>query len=96
MNLTIAHSLQGDYVQDPHRRALSNAIQWHDTLQIQVQKRVDAAIAASAEAVKASKAEVDGEDSPDTSGRRTEASQLLQNRCPACFARRRWGTTFKE
>ncbi|KAF7977559.1 hypothetical protein HWV62_3356 [Athelia sp. TMB] len=86
---------KGDFVQDPHRRALANAVQWHDNLQIQVQKRVDAAVDEAAASIKASKAGTTA-DSPDGSGQRTEASRLLQSRCPACFSRRKWGTSFNE
>lgn len=51
----------------------------------------------AAETVKAFKdgAGQDGID-PEPPVRRTEASRLLQKRCPACFARKKWGTPFKE
>ncbi|KZP28678.1 hypothetical protein FIBSPDRAFT_994208 [Athelia psychrophila] len=44
---------QGEYVVDPWRRSLGAAIQWHDTLQVEVQKRLDAALDEAAAAVKA-------------------------------------------
>ncbi|KZP28753.1 hypothetical protein FIBSPDRAFT_728861 [Athelia psychrophila] len=90
---------KGEYIDDPWRRSLGAAIQWHDTLQVEVQSKVDAALKETAAFVKAFKAPEDaqaaGEDEKD-GPTATEASWLLQGRCPACFAGRKWGRSFNE
>ncbi|KAF7971664.1 hypothetical protein HWV62_20634 [Athelia sp. TMB] len=47
---------KGDYIVDPWRRSLATAIQWHDTLQVEVQKKLDATLEEAAAAVKVSRA----------------------------------------
>ncbi|KAF7975585.1 hypothetical protein HWV62_9141 [Athelia sp. TMB] len=90
---------KGDYIVDPWRRSLGTAIQWHDTLQVEVQKKLDATLEEAAAAVKASRAstaEPAGAASEEDGQRAGEASRLLQSRCPACFAGRTWGRSFNE
>lgn len=90
---------QGDYIEDPWHRSLGATIQWHDTLQVEVQKRLDAALEEAATSVKASKASASGQattGSGDNGRPAGEASRLLQSRCPACFAGHTWGRSFNE
>lgn len=84
-------------------------MQWHDTLQVEVQKRLDAALEEAANHVRASKVQAESKPTEEaaeeiealahsepTSGDRTEASRLLRNRCPACFGSRTWGRSLNE
>ncbi|KAF7976360.1 hypothetical protein HWV62_6913 [Athelia sp. TMB] len=90
---------KGEYVDDPWRRSLGAAIQWHDTLQIEVQKRLDTALEEEAASLKASRASVVEPATAESDGvgpSNGEASRLLQARCPACFASRKWGRSFNE
>lgn len=83
--------LQGEYIEDPWRRSLGAAIQWHDTLQVEVQKRLDAVLdeqAASLKALKASSAEPNTAESPSSAEPNTaeSASSTEPNTAESAFS----------
>ncbi|KZP13887.1 hypothetical protein FIBSPDRAFT_669407, partial [Athelia psychrophila] len=88
---------KGEYINDPWRRSLGAAIQWHDTLQVEVKNRLDAALEeAAASAAKDPAPESAAPRSTADGTTAGEASRLLQSLCPACFAGRTWGRSFNE
>jgi CxC1 like cysteine cluster associated with KDZ transposases len=71
---------QGDEVDDAWRRSIAQAIQWYDNLRTKVNIAVDDAMRAADAMIR----ELDGEVGE-------ECSQLLQQKCPACFAGKTFG-----
>lgn len=88
---------QGERILDPYRRSLTSAIQWHDTLQIEVQNRLDAALAECDNILKESREAERAKVQPDVPTlARGEAHRQLQKLCPACFGGSRWGRDLEE
>ncbi|KAF7972323.1 hypothetical protein HWV62_18424 [Athelia sp. TMB] len=88
---------KGRRVLDPFRRSLSSAIQWHDTLQIEVQRRIDEALIKCDNILKQSRKANRAELSQDgVALARGEANRQLQKLCPACFGGSRWGRNLDE
>ncbi|KAJ8474914.1 hypothetical protein ONZ45_g15786 [Pleurotus djamor] len=80
---------KGDQMTDPFRRAMGQAIQWHDVMLSQIEHETRAAISRGDNAVKALPIE-----SPPWVHPSFECSPLLRSRCPACFGGTEFGKPF--
>ncbi|KAF8452783.1 hypothetical protein L210DRAFT_3608606 [Boletus edulis BED1] len=85
---------QGYTVQEPFRRSLGRAIQWHDVLHLQIECRLEAAIAESrarlSEARLIDKPDLSTPNPSDSPVTQPSCPPILVSRCPACFG----GNTF--
>jgi len=95
--ITNCQPYEGKTVADPFRRGLSQAAQWYNILEVELEKRVDSAIQQSRLFIKpANDSFVDPLPStPSTavqqeSSSRSSCAEILIQRCPACFG----GTSF--
>ncbi|KAJ8469462.1 hypothetical protein ONZ45_g16881 [Pleurotus djamor] len=80
---------KGDQMTDPFRRAMGQAIQWHDVMLSQIERETRDAISQGDNAVRALPIE-----NPPWVHPSFECSPLLRSRCPACFGGTEFGKPF--
>ncbi|KAI9062699.1 hypothetical protein FKP32DRAFT_1573466 [Trametes sanguinea] len=102
--LTFSLIIQGEPVQDPFRRGMSNAIQWYDHLRQKHEALVEHAIDGSMALVEEKMSQPAATDTALSTENEVALARILvqgrchrilQKRCPACFGGTRFGRNFE-